>query len=178
MKKCTIKQCERTYYGKGLCAMHYQRRRTGIDIDKPVQIRGDDRQRFESKISKTKGCWVWLGAKRNSKGYGCFTFNGKTCAAHRVAYELFVGVIPKGKQLDHTCNNRACVNPSHLEPVSNKENQYRGYERRGYWPIEGREKHKKLCAFCDVEIEAIMEWKKYCSNSCKCKSQRERWATV
>ncbi|MFB3816181.1 MAG: HNH endonuclease signature motif containing protein [Candidatus Methylomirabilales bacterium] len=46
--------------------------------------------------------------------------------AHHVAYELYVGPIPPGKQLDHTCRVRCCVRPSHLEPVTQKENIRRG----------------------------------------------------
>lgn len=50
--------------------------------------------------------------------------------AHRFAYELLVGPVPDGLQLDHLCRNRACCNPEHLEPVEGVENRLRGVTAR------------------------------------------------
>jgi hypothetical protein len=50
--------------------------------------------------------------------------------AHRVAYEQFVGTVPDGLELDHLCENKACVNPGHLEPVTRSENVRRGWPTR------------------------------------------------
>jgi hypothetical protein len=78
-------------------------------------------------------CWVWTGAK-TANGYGQF-YLGQNLErdrkaslqtyAHRYAYEITIGPIPK-PQLDHLCRNRLCVNPAHLEPVTNIENVQRG----------------------------------------------------
>jgi hypothetical protein len=62
-------------------------------------------------------CWIWMRAK-GKHGYGICWKDGRTCRAHRVVYERHKGPIPDGKQLDHLCRIRCCVNPSHLEPVS------------------------------------------------------------
>jgi hypothetical protein len=84
--------------------------------------------RFLDKIlvPATGTCWLWGGA-RNWNGYGHFGISdGHTQLAHRFAYEFFVGPIPMGLQLDHLCRARHCVNPDHLEPVTNRENARRG----------------------------------------------------
>lgn len=71
------------------------------------------------------GCWKWTRA--TNLGYGRINVgNGIIRQAHRVSYEEFIGPVPSGLVLDHLCRNRACINPAHLEPVTNKENIIRG----------------------------------------------------
>jgi hypothetical protein len=82
-------------------------------------------ERFWTKVRKTDTCWVWTAGK-NQDGYGRFQVGRKPTSAHRVAYELSVGPIPDGLQLDHLCRVRDCVNPAHLEPVTQQENIRRG----------------------------------------------------
>lgn len=71
------------------------------------------------------GCWIWL-LKCNWLGYGRVWHAGKHRFAHRVFYEMLVGPIPPGLVIDHRCRVRCCVNPAHLEPVTERENVVRG----------------------------------------------------
>lgn len=74
------------------------------------------------------GCWLWLGVigkHKVSGGYGLINHRGKKVRAHRLSYEVFVGKIPSGTELDHLCRMKCCVNPEHLEPVPHLENMRR-----------------------------------------------------
>lgn len=72
------------------------------------------------------GCWLWAGAD-NGAGYGTMTLgHAKRAYAHRISFEIHRGPVPDGMHLDHLCRVRCCVNPDHLDPVSNAENARRG----------------------------------------------------
>lgn len=83
-------------------------------------------ERLASKVNIDEtGCWLWTACVYPG-GYGMYRHNGKLQRAHRVVYTLLVGEIPSGLQLDHLCRVRHCVNPEHLEPVTQRENLLRG----------------------------------------------------
>ena len=102
------------------------------------------------------GCRVWTG-RLDTGGYGI----ERRLRAHRVSYELIVGPIPAGLCIDHLCRNRACVNPSHLEPVTIRENCRRGTVlitecRKGHKYDEKNTLYRKnghrICRTCSAEL--------------------------
>src|SRR5688572_13326968 len=89
------------------------------------QNRRPPAERFHDRyVVEPDGCWQWTGSFMPN-GYGRLIVKRHTVLAHRFAYELLVGPIPAGLQIDHLCRNRACVNPAHLEPVTIKQNLLR-----------------------------------------------------
>lgn len=72
-------------------------------------------KRFWLKVDKKTPleCWLWTGAKK-PKGYGNVRRNKIYTTAHRVSWEITFGVIPKGMQVQHSCDNPSCCNPNHL----------------------------------------------------------------
>ncbi len=115
--------------------------------------------RFLTKIEfKNTGCWQWVGVK-NRHGYGRFWYKGRKIQAHCFSYEFFKGVIPRPLEPDHTCRNRACVNPDHLELVTRSTNNKRGllgilhaYCKRGHLMDEANTyidpKGRRNCRAC------------------------------
>jgi hypothetical protein len=83
--------------------------------------------RFWAKIVilEGRGCFLWQGY-RTPDGYGILRFNGRMVGAHRAAWMMMRGQIPEGLTIDHLCRVPACVNPDHMEVVSNRTNILRG----------------------------------------------------
>ena len=81
-------------------------------------------ERLQRKIEPepTSGCWIWSGSCFSGSGYGQVQWGGGPRRAHRLVYELLVGPIPPGLDLDHKCRVRPCVNPAHVRPCTCREN--------------------------------------------------------
>lgn len=122
---CTVVDCERSAFARGYCSKHYSSERRAGRLEPLRAIPHEDL--FWSKVDKfgPGGCWIWTG-ERKPAGYGVFSRNryGKKFA-HRHSYELLVGPIPEGLEVDHLCRVTSCVNPDHLEPVTPAENRRR-----------------------------------------------------
>jgi hypothetical protein len=124
------------YKGVGWCGTHYERHRVHGTTSGPTVTAED---RFWAKVKKDGpvpgyapqlgGCWLWTGAK-HALGYGQQRIDWRIVPAHRFSYELLVGPIPEGLQIDHLCRVPSCVRPSHLEPVTHRENGLRGIAAR------------------------------------------------
>lgn len=92
-------------------------------------MRGTLEERFWAKVDKRGDdeCWLWLATKggrdyKEGNGYGYIDHLGKNKRAHRVSYEMHIGEIPPGLQIDHKCHHRSCVNPSHLRLATQSQN--------------------------------------------------------
>lgn len=129
-----------------------------------------DTERFAFYTHKSAGCWIW-GGNLMPDGYGRIKFAGVMQQVHRISYQLEIGPIPAGAQIDHTCHERACINPEHLRIVTNKQNQenqsgirpgarsaHRGvswYSKTGKWRAQIGHQYKLLhLGYFDDEEEA------------------------
>lgn len=126
---CSIPECARPARARGWCKRHYKRwyRHGNPMAGKPLQRRDENpEQRFWRHVTPSHdGCWEW-GGDRLPAGYGTFSCGGAKFYAHRFSYELHKGPIPEGLHIDHICRNTSCVNPDHLEAVTQRENTLRG----------------------------------------------------
>ncbi len=79
------------------------------------------KERFTSKVryEPTTGCLTWTGGVFKD-GYGIFSVNRVPKSAHRVGWQLFMGEIDRRVHIHHLCENKLCVNPGHLSPVTAK----------------------------------------------------------
>lgn len=84
--------------------------------------------RFNAKVNKTEGCWLWTGAKKTS-GYGNFFVNERYVLAHRASWEMVNGPIQDGLYVCHKCDTPSCVNPDHLFLGTPKDNQRDMYSK-------------------------------------------------
>ena len=98
-------------------------------------------ERFMSRAMPVteSGCWLWVGAYRPSDGYGYLKVGKKNVAAHRHSFSLFGGALLEGRELDHLCRVRRCVNPAHLEQVTRAEHARRSLAARKTCCANGHE---------------------------------------
>lgn len=138
---CKVDGCSVTSTSLGMCRIHYNRwKRRGGDLTVIMPTGQTARppvERFWPKVNKNGPipdyrpdlgpCWLWTASLRWN-GYGHFStgVGSKSTVAHKFCYELLVGPVPKGMQLDHLCRVRHCLNPQHLEPVTQRTNILRG----------------------------------------------------
>lgn len=145
---CVEDGCDRLVKIKArqLCAMHYLRlqRAHGVGNLPPhgQEVRRHEplEERFFRMVrwpSNWSACWP-CGISIDRHGYGRISVDGRLTGAHRVAYEMAIGPIPDGLVIDHLCRNPPCVNPMHLEPVTQAENMHRSAGRSHRPPNRSR----------------------------------------
>lgn len=146
---------------------------------------GDDRlpDRFWKRVEiKDCGyitpCWVWLGAANNS-GYGGFKYHGFSTTAHRFSYIKIHGEIDSSLVVDHMCRVRICVNPNHLQAVTQKQNLSTaiGLGEKGMVHLRELNKIRQARTHCPkghefTEDNTYWELRKYGGKSRHCKACR------
>lgn len=102
------------------------------------------------RVSELGPCWEWALSRNEARGgYGQMRLNGRTLKAHRIAYEKWVGEIPKGHGVLHHCDNPPCIRPAHLFTGTTADNSADMIAKgRGVNPVMCGEKspHAKLTA--------------------------------
>lgn len=130
-------------------------------------------ERINRRVQKdpNTGCWLWTGTINSTTGYGTISVDAEVRSAHRLSYELHIGPIPAGLQIDHLCRVRHCVNPDHMEPVTQRENLLRSpiapagvNARKTHCPqghpyseentIWQRSRRGRLCRICQAKPRA------------------------
>lgn len=105
------------------------RAKKGLEILRENGIKGElpttrtrQAEHLRSKLVEDEnGCWVYTGGRRG-KHYGNYWMNGENRYAHRAAYDLFIGPIPKDGFIHHRCSNKLCCNPEHLQCTTWNDN--------------------------------------------------------
>lgn len=129
--RCAAEGCDRALVVNGYCRAHDARAKAGRPVDGPIKEHPPKRALVHFRHLFTEdpsGCWLWSGSRTHPVwGYGTVSVDGHMVVAHRAVYEVVVGPIPTGMDIDHLCRVRLCVNPAHLEPVTRLENNRRKF---------------------------------------------------
>lgn len=130
--------------------------------------------RFASKWQKQGRCHVWTGPL-DRDGYGTFYFRHKNRRAHRVAWFFCHGDLAADAVINHTCRNRACVNPQHLQVITSTENVLRNSTSGPY--LNSQKTHCPLGHPYDRSYTGKRGTVRYCSicNAAKQKRLRAKW---
>lgn len=164
MNLCIVEGCGRRNFAYGHCSMHHKR---VLRYGEPLPTRLD---RFMTWVEKTDSCWVWTGHLHSASGYGRFSYgprgHQKKVYAHRFAYEEMRGPILDGLCLDHICRNTRCVNPDHLQPVTQRENIIRGIG------TSATNQRKNACKHGHPFDEANTYWRPTGGRTCKACARR------
>lgn len=174
-KRCSVAGCERGFYGRGYCSMHWKRwRKTGDPtglLQATAPVRGAPYERVLARLVIAESGCHEFAAMRQPFGYGVVNVDGVPRLAHRVVWEAVNGPIPEGGCILHRCDNPPCCNPTHLY-LGTKLDNYRDMADRGrgwtgrthcrrghaYEPgsyyAEGNRRHCKRCMAISADERA------------------------
>lgn len=178
-RTCSIDGCDRKFYARTWCELHYTRWRVHGDPRSGAQRFSDPKQAIKARTSRdaATGCLVWHGALCR-KGYARLKVDDRHVSVHRYVWEREYGPIPAEMVVDHTCYNRACLEISHLRVTSSMKNTWNRsgptsasssgirnvYPRRGkyYVAIKRDGVMHNFGTFVDIEDAArVAEVKRY-----------------
>lgn len=136
----TCSYCGSPILARRMCGKHYQRWAKWGDPLKTVNLPSDatpeEKLYFYGWTVTTRGCWEWKGY-RFPRGYGRVPVGNTTVGAHVVAYETWVGPIPDGLLVRHTCDNPPCINPKHLLVGTHQDNMDDKVQRQRQSSLKG-----------------------------------------
>ena len=162
-RTCTIDGCARPHVAKGLCTLHYNRKKSGVDLNAPVKkyysAPAEALKARTMPLTET-GCLLWMGSA-DVKGYGRIGIGGKPRLVHRFAWEQAHGPIPEGMQVDHMCWVTSCCNVDHLRLVTQAENNQNraGAQVTSRSGIRGVYRDKKAGAWRPrVKVDGKTHW--------------------
>lgn len=130
-RTCSIEDCDRPHLARDWCRAHYLRWYKTGDVRAADPIAGgvlNSIQDFWDRVVPEGDCWVWGGT--NNGAYGVFSHQGTPWLAHRFAYVTLTDEDIEGRSLDHRCLNTLCVNPDHLDNITQSEHTYRSRDSR------------------------------------------------
>lgn len=139
--KCYVDGCNDTYYSKGLCQFHYDRKYRGTKLNEGYY----GRKKIDFEINEN-GCFICTTLVPVEAGYYMTTRDGEKEYLHRMIYRECFGDIPEGLLIRHKCDNPSCINPEHLETGTHQENMQDAVDRKrnAYGERNGRAKLKEV----------------------------------
>lgn len=167
-RTCSIEACQKRRLCRGWCRSHYERWvKYGDPLGQPKPQYPPLAERVAARIDPNGPvldealgrCWNWVGDVNHS-GYAVYKTTGRGSGAYRFVYEMHVGPVPDGLELDHLCRNRLCVNPAHLEPVTHQENCRRAAAFRvlsSCGTVGAYRRHLKAKERCELCLAAMNE---------------------